>query len=157
METANTKFLRPLPLMEGLTRQFYDWCGRGELRFQRCTRCTAFRHVPRELCAECGSFEWDWAASRGRGTVFTYTVVARALHPAFLRATPYAAAIIELEEGVRILSNVIDCPPEKLRIGMRVRVDFERQNDSVTLPVFRKLERNGLPSTTHTPEIQETR
>jgi len=75
--------------------------------------------------------------SSGKGTVFSYTIVARAPHPAFMQATPYAAVIVELEEGVRILSNVVDCPLEELRIGMPVCVDFERQDDSVTLPVFR--------------------
>lgn len=124
--------------MEGLTKQFYDWCARGELRFQRCGQCGAFRHVPRELCAECGSFAWQWERSSGRGTVFTYTVVARALHPAFAQAVPYAAVVVELEEGVRLLSNVVDCPPDELRIGMPVQVAFERQTDAITLPVFRR-------------------
>ncbi len=128
---------RPLPLMEGLTKQFYDWCSRGELRFQRCSRCNAFRHMPRDLCAECGSFDWEWVPSSRKGTLFTYTVVARALHPAFVNAVPYAAAVIELEEGVRILGHVIDCPPDQLRIGMPLRVDFEKQTDAITLPVFR--------------------
>jgi len=137
MGIADSNLVRPLPLMEGLARQFYEWCGRGELRFQRCTRCGAFRHIPRELCAGCGSFDWEWAPSSGRGAVFSFTIVARALHPAFMQATPYAAVIVELEEGVRLLSNVVDCPPEELRIGMPVRVGFERQSDTVTLPVFR--------------------
>ncbi|MBV6424038.1 MAG: hypothetical protein NAOJABEB_01848 [Steroidobacteraceae bacterium] len=129
---------RPLPAMTGLTAQFYEWCSRGELRFQRCSRCATFRHVPRDLCAECGSFDWEWARSSGNGTVFTYTIVARALHPGFADAVPYAAAVIELAEGVRILGNIVDCPPGELRIGMPVRVDFERQSDAVTLPVFRR-------------------
>ncbi|MDY0067068.1 MAG: Zn-ribbon domain-containing OB-fold protein [Steroidobacteraceae bacterium] len=137
MGIADSNLVRPLPLMDGLAKQFYDWCGRGELRFQRCKSCGTFRHIPRELCAECGSFDWEWARSSGKGVVFTYTVVERALHPAFMQATPYAAVVVELEEGVRILSNVVDCPPEDLRIGMPVRVDFERQSESVTLPVFR--------------------
>lgn len=128
---------RPLPAMEGLTKQFYEWCSRGELRFQRCSQCSTFRHLPRELCAACGSFDWEWARSGGKGTLFTYTIVARALHPAFAHAVPYAAAVLELEEGVRILGNVVDCPPDELRIGMPLRVDFEKQTDSITLPVFR--------------------
>ncbi len=138
MDNALANVVRPQPVMEGLAKEFYDGCGRGELRFQRCTRCGTFRHIPRELCAECGCFDWEWARSSGLGTVFSYTVVARALHPAFMNATPYAAAIVELEEGVRILSNVVDCPPEELRIGMPVRVDFEKQAGQVTLPVFRR-------------------
>lgn len=141
MGIAESNLVRPLPAMEGLAKQFYDWCGQGELRFQRCRRCRTFRHIPRELCAECGSFEWEWARSSGKGTVFSYTIVARALHPAFLKATPYAAVIVELEEGVRILSNVVDCPPGELRVGMPVRVAFEKQGDSVTLPVFQSVSR----------------
>lgn len=137
MGIADCNLVRPLPLMEGLAREFYEWCSRGELRFQRCKGCGTFRHIPRELCAECGSFDWEWARSTGEGTVFSYTIVARALHPAFARATPYAAVVVELQEGVRILSNVVDCAPEALRIGMPVRVDFERQTDEVTVPVFR--------------------
>jgi uncharacterized OB-fold protein len=137
MGIADCGLERPLPLMEGLAAQFYDWCRQGELRFQRCGQCGTFRHIPRELCAHCGSFDWEWARSSGQGTVFTYTIVARALHPAFANATPYAAVVVELEEGVRLLSNVVDCPPEELRIGMPVSVDFERQTDAVTVPVFR--------------------
>ncbi|MGD9598346.1 MAG: Zn-ribbon domain-containing OB-fold protein [Steroidobacteraceae bacterium] len=128
---------RPLPAMTGLTAQFYEWCGKGELRFQRCSRCATFRHVPRDLCAACGSFDWEWVRSSGKGTVFTFTVVARALHPGFIEAVPYAAVVVELEEGVRFLGNVVDCPPDALRIGMPVRVDFERRTDAITLPVFR--------------------
>ena len=142
MGIADCNLLRPLPAMDGLAGQFYEWCSRGELRFQRCSACGAFRHVPRDMCAQCGSFEWEWARSSGRGTVFSYTVVARALHPAFMQATPYAAVIVELEEGVRLLSNVVDCPPEELRIGMPIQVDFERRTDAVTFPVFR---RRSLP------------
>ena len=77
MEHTDARLVRPLPLMDGLAKQFYDWCARGELRFQRCTRCGAFRHIPRELCAKCGSFDSEWARSSGRGTVFTFTLPAR--------------------------------------------------------------------------------
>ena len=129
--------------MEGLTKQFYDWCARGELRFQRCGQCGTFRHVPRELCAVCGSFNWEWTRTNGKGTVFTYTVVARALHPGFAQAVPYAAVVVELEEGVRLLSNVIDCPADELRIGMPVQVAFEQQTQGITLPVFRS---RGAPA-----------
>ena len=137
MNNTKPQLARPLPLMEGLTKQFYEWCSRGELRFQRCSGCSTFRHVPRELCAECGSFDWEWARSSGKGTLFSFTLVARALNRVFASAVPYAAAIIELEEGVRILANVVDCPPDQLRIGMALRVDLERQTDTITLPVFR--------------------
>ena len=128
----------PLPQMQGLTQQFYDFCKQHELRFQRCKPCGAWRHVPREMCAECGSMEWEWAKSSGRGTVYTWTVVVRPMHPAFHTAVPYAPVVVEMEEGVRLLSSVIDCAPEELEIGMPVEVTFQDVTDEVSLPKFRR-------------------
>ncbi len=129
-------YTRPLPSTESLAGEFYSWCKRGELRFQRCTSCGAWRHVPRELCASCGSEEWEWTRSSGRGRVFTWTVVARAMHPAFQDDVPYAPAVIELDEGVRLVSRVA-CPPDELRIDMPVEAVFVDVTPEVTLPVFR--------------------
>ncbi len=129
---------KPLPVLEGLSGEFYAWCRQGELRFQRCTDCGTFRHVPRELCAQCNSFAWEWARSSGRGTVYTWTVVQRALHPAFVDATPLAPVVVEMEEGVRLLGNMIDCAPQELAIGMPVEVEFEAVTPEVSLPRFRR-------------------
>ena len=129
---------KPLPVLEGFAKEFYEGCQRGELLFQCCGRCDAWRHVPRELCAECGSWEWSWKASSGRGKVFTWTVIARPLHPAFAEDVPLAAVVVELEEGVRILSHVIDCPPEELEMEMPVEVSFESITEDITLPRFRR-------------------
>lgn len=128
---------RPLPLMRGLAKEFYDWCRQGELRFQRCKQCGSFRHVPREICAECSSFDWEWVRSSGAGKVYTWTVVERALHPAYTQAVPYAPVVVEMAEGVRLVSRIIDCSPRDLRIGMPVRVEFEAVSEDVTLPCFR--------------------
>ncbi len=75
---------KPLPELVGHAKDFYAWCHRGDLRFQRCSDCDAWRHVPREMCAKCGSDEWKWVKSGGKGTVFTWTVAERAMHPAFV-------------------------------------------------------------------------
>lgn len=132
------EYTKPLPVLEGLTEEFYGWCRNGELRFQRCTECAAWRHVPREMCPECGSIDWDWQASSGRGKVFTWTVAVRPLHPAFAGAAPYAPVVVELEEGVRLLSEVVDCPPDELRIDMPVEIVFDAVTAEVTLPKFRR-------------------
>ena len=129
---------KPLPALEGLTAEFYAWCRRGELRFQRCTACGTFRHVPRVICAACNSFAWEWAPATGRGRVYTWTVVHRALHPAFADATPLAPVVAEMEEGVRLLGNMIDCAPEALAIGMPVEVVFEAVTPEVSLPRFHR-------------------
>ena len=126
----------PLPALEGLTKQFYEWCRQGELRFQRCA-CGTWRHVPRETCARCGSFEWEWARSSGKGRVFTWTVAARAMHPAFTADAPYAAVVVELDEGVRLVSRLVDCPPDAITIDMPVAVVFEAVTPEITLPRFR--------------------
>ncbi|MBW2241417.1 MAG: OB-fold domain-containing protein [Deltaproteobacteria bacterium] len=138
MNQVETGIPKPLPLLEGLAGEFYGYCKNGELRFQRCRDCRSWRHVPREMCAGCGSWEWEWERSSGRGRVFTWTVVVRALHPAFQEACPYAPVVIEMEEGVRILSQVTDCPPDQLEIDMAVEVVFEDANEDVTLPKFRR-------------------
>ena len=129
---------KPLPLLLGLTGEFYEWCRRGELRFQRCTECGTWRHVPREMCAACGSLASEWQRSSGRGTIFTWTVAVRAMHPAFTGDVPYAPVVVEMEEGVRLLSQVVDCPPDALAIGMPVEVTFDQVSPQVTLPKFRR-------------------
>ncbi len=134
---SDPAYATPLPVLDGLSGEFYAWCRKHELRFQRCTGCGTWRHVPREMCAACGSWRWEWARSSGRGTVFTWTVVARALHPAFKDDVPLAPAVIEMEEGVRLLSRV-DCPPDELAIGMPVEVVFDDVTPEVTLPKFKR-------------------
>lgn len=135
---TETTYARPLPALEGLAKEFYAWCKQNELRFQRCRACGTWRHVPREMCAACGAWEWEWARSTGRGTVFTWTVVARALHPAFQQDTPYAPAVIAMDEGIRLLSQVVDCAPDRLQIGMPVEVVFDTVTSEITLPKFRR-------------------
>jgi len=129
---------KPLPAQIGLSKEFYDYCRQRELRFQRCADCSAWRHVPRQQCAGCGSQRWAWETSSGRGVVFTWTVVARAMHPAFVADVPYAPVVVELDEGVRLVSEVLDCPPDELAIGMPVEVDFVDVTPELTLPKFRR-------------------
>ncbi len=138
MNEALTEYAKPLPLLEGFAKDFYGHCKRGELHFQRCSDCGTWRHVPRDMCAECGSCNWQWARSSGRGHVFTWTVVVRPLHPAFQDACPYAPVVIEMEEGVRILSEMTDCAPDELEIDLPVEVVFEDVTEDITLPKFRR-------------------
>ena len=137
MSQTEAEYAKPLPVLEELSAEFYAFCKQGALHFQRCGGCNAWRHVPRELCAECGSWDWSWEASSGRGKVFSWTVVAHALHPSFQADTPYACVIVELEEGVRLLSHVEGVEPEALAIDMPVEVFFEAVTDEITLPKFR--------------------
>jgi hypothetical protein len=137
-----TQYSKPLPGLDGLTGEFYGFCKDKALHFQQCSDCGTFRHVPREMCAECNSFAWEWVRSSGRGTIFSWVVVNRALHPAFHDpspdAIPLAPIVVEMEEGVRLVSNMVDCAPGQLEMGMPVEVVYEAVTEEVTLPRFRR-------------------
>ena len=136
---SESEYSLPLPELEGLHAEFYEHCRNHALHFQRCNDCRAFRHVPREMCAECGSWNWSWIPSCGRGRVFTWTVVERPMHPAFASACPYAPVVIEMEEGVRLLSEVSNVDPAELQIDMRVEVVYDDVTDAITLPKFERV------------------
>jgi uncharacterized OB-fold protein len=130
-------YRKPLPALRGVTAEWYGWLSKHELRFQRCTECQLWRHVPRELCPHCGSQGWEWARSQGRGTVFTWTTTYRPLHPAFVE-TPFAQVVVELDEGPRMITEVVDVAADALEIGMRVVVVFDEVTPEVTLAKFRQ-------------------
>ena len=143
---ASESYGKPLPVLDGLAGEFYGWCKKRELRFQRCAKCSAWRHVPREMCPECSSTDWEWAKSSGRGTVYTWTVAERPLHPAFADDTPYAPAVVELEEGVRLVTEIVECRPDDLEIDTPVEVVFEEVTPGITLPKFRRSGHEGAVS-----------
>lgn len=130
---------QPLPQLAGLAREFYGFCKRRELRFQRCSDCSAWRHVPRERCSECGSASYRWERSSGRGRVYTWIVANRSMHPSFPSDGSVAPVVIEMDEGVRVVSTMRDCPPRELAIGMPVEVVYDDVTEDVTLPKFRRL------------------
>ena len=126
----------PLPRLRGLAAEWYSWLKRHDLRFQRCSGCERWRHVPREICPECGGIEWTWQSSSGRGTVYTWTTTYRSLHPAWVD-TPFAQVVVELEEGPRVMTSIVDRMPDELRIGMPVEVVYDDVTPEVTLAKFR--------------------
>jgi uncharacterized OB-fold protein len=125
----------PLPRPTSLSRPHWEGCRAGELRVQRCRDCAAFVFIPQPLCTRCQSEALEWVASSGRGAVYSYTVVHRAPRPAF--ETPYVVAIVELEEGWHMLTNLIDVAPGDVRVGLPVEVAFREMSGEITLPYFR--------------------
>lgn len=122
------------PQPVGLNAEFYAWCARGELRFQRCSSCGMWRHPPRFLCAACGSGDWTWERSAGRGRVFSWTVTHQQLDPA--REVPYAVVVAEMDEGPRLVGNLRGIEPSELRLDLPVEVVFERVSETVALTHF---------------------
>ena len=133
----------PLPQPESNAQPFWDALREGELRLQRCAGCGLLGHPPRAMCPECGSFEFEWVPVSGRGTVYTFAVTQQPIHPALVDHTPFATIVVELEEGQRLTSNLVDVPPDEIEIGLPVEIVFERVTDEVTLPLFRSRGRNA--------------
>ncbi len=128
---------RPLPGITDDTKPYWDAAGRGVLVVQKCRACGVFQFYPRPFCIKCLSEEIDWVETGGAGTLYTYTINHKAADPSFADRTPYAVAIVELDEGPRLLTNIVDSPLESVRIGARVRVCFERISEEVVLPQFK--------------------
>src|SRR4051812_35764347 len=102
----------------------------GRLLIQRCSACERFQFYPRRHCAKCGSLDVEWAQAAGTGTLHTFSVVHRTPNEEFAGETPYAFAIVELDEGVRMTTRIVDVPFEELRCEMPVQVVFRE------LPMF---------------------
>jgi uncharacterized OB-fold protein len=130
---------KPVPPVTADTRPFWDRCRRGELTYQRCTRCGRIQFYPRVLCVECGGRELDWHVSKGLGTVYAVTVVYRAPSPAFRGDVPYAVALVDLDDGFRMMANVVGCDPDGVAIGDRVRLCFEERGEAA-VPQFTPVE-----------------
>jgi len=134
--------LRPLPEPSTTTTPFWEACKAQRLLLQQCRVCGQIQFYPRSLCTACMSDHLEWRAADGTGTVYSYSTVYRALVPGFEDDVPYVVAMIELDEGVRLLSQVIYCEPEEVFIGLRVSVIFEEAREGVVLPKFRPLAAN---------------
>jgi uncharacterized OB-fold protein/acyl dehydratase len=126
---------RPRPAVSDDTRFFWEGVERGELLIQRCAACGVLRHPPRPMCPHCGSLEWDTVRASGRGAVHSYVVPHHPRLPAF--PDPYVVALVDLEEGTRLVTNLIGVAPEDVRIGMAVELTCTKVDDELVLPLFR--------------------
>jgi uncharacterized protein len=127
-------FPAPRPFVHGEEAVYFDYCARGELRLQFCARCRRHIFYPRALCPDCLGDDLEWVAAGGRGVVHTYTVQYR---PAggYRGATPYVVAVVDLEEGVRMLTRIA-APVDQVRIGLPVVLRWARAGDGFQVPVF---------------------
>jgi uncharacterized OB-fold protein len=126
-----------LPTIEPESQPFWDAAKEGRLLIQRCQACGAAQHYPRPFCVTCWSDQVEWEEASGRGTLYTYSTVYTNDLPPFAERLPYVAAAVDLEEGPRIMTNLVGAEPAELWVGMPVQVDFRALTDDVTAPVFR--------------------
>ena len=132
---------RPRPLPDETTCFYWDAAASGRLMLQRCRSCRQLQFPPDVCCVHCQSEEYEHVEVSGRGSVYSYAVIDRPLHQGFVDAVPYVIALVELAEqsGLRLLTNIVETPPEQISCGMPVTVTFEDRGD-VTMPQFRATE-----------------
>ena len=126
---------KPVPEVSELNRDYFEGCARGELRIRSCNACGARFRFAHALCPECWSADLGFEQASGQAKVTHFTVVHQAPVPAFQAESPYVLAMVELDEGVRMMTNVVGCDPESVAIGMKVAVRFEARGE-VRIPVF---------------------
>lgn len=129
-------YARPLPEITPESRPFWEGCRQHRLLLQRCRACATFQHYPRGVCARCWAADLEWVESAGHGTVYTFTVTHRTQARGFRDEVPYVLAWVELAEGVQVMTNIVGCTPDAVRIGLPVRVVFEDVTPEVSIPRF---------------------
>jgi uncharacterized protein len=129
-----------LPTPDDTTRPFWDGAREGKLLIKRCDACHRAHFYPRPFCPYCWSDQVEWEEASGRATLYTWSIVHVNDLPPFAEHVPYVAAIVDLDEGPRMMTNVVECPSENLQAGMSLRVAFREQADGVAVPIFRPAE-----------------
>ena len=135
---AVTERMLPAPAPNVLpeVKPFWDATAEGRLVLPQCVECQTLVWYPRPFCPACGSLKVSWIAASGRGTVYSYTVIRQNFSRSFRHLIPYVVALVDLEEGPRLMTNIVGCEPADVSVGMPVQVRFERVSDDASLPVF---------------------
>lgn len=123
-----------LPRVTPLTQPFWDGCVAGELRMQRCAHCNDYQYYPRSICSRCGGKELGWDAVSGKGSIASFTIVRRAISGAY--TAPYVVALVDLAEGPRMMSTIVDEVTDQIAVGAAVMVRFDAWGDGLKMPVF---------------------
>ena len=131
------EYQKPLPIISAVNQPYWEAARRHELRLQRCQRCARFWYPFGPVCPFCWSREYEWALLSGHGTVTSWVVFHQIYFQAFVDEAPYAVVQVELDEGPRLLSNLVGVQNDDIFIGMPVEVCFDDVAEEVTLPKFR--------------------
>ena len=133
-----TDYKKPVPIPTAEQKPFWEYCRKHELRMQKCPWCGYIRHPASIICPDCqSSAEAEWVKLSGKGKVFSFVIFQYAYSKTFANDIPYAVASIELEEGPRMMGNIIGCKAQNIKIGIPVEVHFEDITDEFTLPKFK--------------------
>jgi uncharacterized OB-fold protein len=130
---------KPVPRMDPESKPYWEACRRHELYIQQCNACEAHYYYPRYTCPHCQSSDIRWVRLSGKGNIYTYTVIYQHGGAGFRDHLPFVLAYVELEgtNGVKMLTNVVDCDPQTVEIGMPVEVTFAEVNEEIAMPMFK--------------------
>jgi uncharacterized protein len=129
--------LSNIPTPDAESQPYWDATKEGKLLIRRCNVCKRAYFYPRDFCPHCWSEDVSWEEASGRATLYTFSVVRRNDLPPWPERVPYIPAVVDLEEGPRMMTNIEGCAPEDLTIGMPLVVDFRVDSDDITAPIFR--------------------
>ena len=129
-DTTESHPVYPQPAINVETQPFWDGAAEGKLLLKRCGDCDKTHYYPRNICPHCFSANTEWFETAGKGRIYSFSVMRRA-------PVPYVIAFVTLEEGPSMMTNIVDCDPETVKIGMAVQVTFDDVTEDVTLPKFR--------------------
>jgi len=131
----------PLPMTDEFSQYFWEGAKKGKLFIQRCNQCDQTQFYPRPFCKHCLATEPEWIEAKGTGKLHTFSVVRRTSDPRFVDKLPYVQAVVELDEGVRMTTNIVNSDVENLRCDMPVHVVFEDIGRDFMLPQFATVKR----------------
>ncbi len=135
--TTPTAYEKPLPVKTAENTPYWESAKEHALKLPRCGACNAFRYPPTPYCPKCLSEETEWQAISGRGTIYSYIVVHQRYDPSFADDLPYNVSVVELEEGPRLVTNVVGIDNTELRVGMPVTITYDDITEEFTLPKFK--------------------
>jgi hypothetical protein len=134
------EYKKPIPVPSDESRPYWEGLKEHRLLMPRCDDCQGYWFPPTQYCPHCSSASWTWTPVSGRGKIFSYVIYHRVYHPGFAEDVPYAVAVISLDEGPRLLSNIVGVPPDQLTCDMPVEVVFTDITDTMTIPKFKPLQ-----------------
>ncbi len=140
MTTDTTRYTKPLPILDELNRPFWESTKAHRLALQHCSECGKFRYPINHLCPHCLSDKYEWTPISGRGSVYSSIVFHQVYNQEFADDVPYNVSLIQLDEGPRMLSNVIGIAPSEVKVGEKVEVVFDDVTAEVTIPRFKRID-----------------
>lgn len=128
---------KPIPLTQPWSDAFWEGTKNGKLLIQHCKDCDSNIFYPRKFCPECWSGNLDWIEATGKATIYSYSTAYDMVEPRFWEDLPYTLAYVDLDEGIRMATRIVGCPPEEICIGKKVEVTFHKLNEEFYLPYFK--------------------